>query len=313
MTKIFSRLHILFFLAAFFSFFATPAHATEKIGVIYRGDFELHQHIADELYTSIKGDNAHTTVLWNLEPDGTEEDQQFFRDEQFSQLIAIGDLALSYCMENYHDTQGIFLLVSSTDLAKKAESLHWQGVRIWTPMAEQFSKIKEFLPDTKSLGVLISPKCQADKTLLKNTASEFGLTLNLITIKNRRQVLPSLSKIFRQNDAIFMLPDPGILNNVVLTEMLRLQKKHRTPLIAVSKRFVNAGAFMSVDYKLKELIAEITKIITHSPSEESDPPFLNCCLVVHINPKAADQLRIKIPTNTETHIEFIPQDTGDQT
>jgi ABC-type uncharacterized transport system substrate-binding protein len=312
MSAIFSRLHILFFLAFFSFVIAIPVQAMTMTGIVYRGDLKIHQQLADELSSSIQRDNVHTTILLNLKSDESKKDQQFFQDKQFSHIVAIGDLALSYCMENYHDTQGIFLLVSSDKLAKQAESFHWKGVRIWTPLAEQFAKIRKFLPGTRRLGVLISPTCQADKILLKETAREFGLTLNLITIKNRRQVLPSLSKIFKQNDAIFMLPDPGILNNVVLTEMLRLQKKHRTPLIAVSKMFVDFGALMSVDYKLEELIDEITQKITHSSTGEKDLPFPYCCIVVHINPKAADQLKIKIPTNTGTHIVFTPQDKGNQ-
>lgn len=314
MAKIFSLHTILLFLAFLFFFIAIPSPAMTKIGIVYRGDITLHQQLAEELSSAIQADNNYTTVLWKLHSDLTEKDHLFFRDEQLTQLIAIGDLALSFCMENNHDLQGIFLLVSSNELARQAELLHWQGARIWAPMIEQFTKAREILPNIRTVGVLISPTCQADKVLLNKTASELGFSLNLITVENRRQILPSLSRIFQQNDAILMLPDPGLMNNVVLTEMLRLQKRHRTPLIAVSKRFVDVGAFMSVDYRLEELLDKIAQKIRQPFAEDAEPPLPHCCLIVHINNKVAEQLRISIPTaNTGTRIEFTAKNTGDQT
>ena len=310
MSKIFSRLHILSFLAALFFFIAIPTQAMAKIGIVHRGDLELHQQLAEKLSASIQEDNVSSTVLWELKSDWTKKDQQLFRAEQFSQLIAIGDLALSFCIENSHDIHGVFLLVSSNKLAQQAESSGWQGARIWTPMAEQFAKAREILPNTRSLGILISPKGQADKKLLRDTARQFGFTLNLTTVKNRRQLLPSLANIFRQNDAIFMLPDPGMMNSVVLAEMLRLQKKHRTPLIAVSKRFVTFGAFMSVDYSLDEMIHTITEKMTHSSPPDTAQPLAECCLVIHINKKAAEQLRIAVPKDSSVRIQFTSDNTG---
>ena len=310
MSEIFSRLHILSFLAALFFFIAIPAQAMAKIGIVYRGDLQLHQQLAEELSVSIQEDNVSSTVLWELKSDWTEEDQQLFRDEQFAQLIAIGDLALSFCIENSHDVHGIFLLVSSNKFAQQAESSGWQGARIWTPMAEQFAKAREILPNTRSLGVLISPKCQVDKKLLQDTARQFGFTLNLTTVKHRRHLLPSLASIFRQNDAILMLPDPGMMNNVVLAEMLRLQKKHRTPLIAVSKRFVTFGAFMSVDYSLDEMIQKITEKMTHLSPPDTAQPLAECCLVVYINKKVAAQLRIAVPRDSSVRIQFASDNTG---
>lgn len=229
MSETISHLYRLCLLAAVFCFIAIPAQAMTKIGIVYRGDLEIHRQLAEELSSSIQGDNVHVPVLWKLKSDWTEEDQRLFQSEQFSQLIAIGDLALSFCMKNSQDIQSILLLVSSNTLAQQTESLHWQGARLWTPMAAQFAKAREILPGTITLGILISPTCQADKAILKKTASEFDFTLNLITVENRRQVLPSLARIFQQNDAIFMLPDPGMLNNVVLVKMLHLQKRHRPP------------------------------------------------------------------------------------
>lgn len=66
---------------------------------------------------------------------------------------------------------------------------------------------------------------------------------------------------------------------------------------------------MSVDYKLEELIEKITQ----SSSADTEPPLRQWWLVVHINPKATDQLRIAIPANTRTPIEFAPHDMGGQT
>ena len=309
MSDVSHRTIILFFLACLFVFIAPAAQSMTKIGIIYRDDIKLHHQLAEDLKSSFADKENYSAVPWHLKEQWTDEDRKHFNDEQFTQLVAIGDLALSFCLESSNDIDGIFLLVSNNTLSTRAESTGWQGMRIWAPMAEQFARTRAILPRSRSLGILVSPTCQADKNILQETARQFGYTLNFTTVENRRQILPSLANIFQQNDAIFMLPDPGLMNTVVLLEMLRLQKQHRVPLIAVSKRFVTFGAFMSVDYSLEEIIREITQRITHS-SSSADKPLAECCLVVHVNKKAAKQLRIPVPDDSNIAVQYTSEKMG---
>lgn len=296
-----------------FLFFPGGSYATEKIGIVYRGDIELHHNLTDSLFNSLKENNNSSISLWPLLPELKEETGHIFRNEQFTQLIAIGDLSLTFCLEYKPNTSGTFILVSNNTLALQAESVHWQGALIWAPIEAQLAKTREILPQSRTLGIIVSPSSLIDEKLLNDTAKKFGYKLNFLRVKNRKQILPTLSKIFQQNDAILMLPDPGMLNNVVLTEMLHLQRRYRTPLIALSERFVHFGAFMSIDYSLDEMVEKITVGIKKSSVSEKQIQMHRCCLVIHINPRTATLLRIKVPSNTESKIELTPQNEGGRT
>ncbi|NOR10316.1 MAG: hypothetical protein GQ541_02360 [Desulfovibrionaceae bacterium] len=67
---------------------------------------------------------------------------------------------------------------------------------------------------------------------------------------------------------------------------------------------------MSVDYSLDEMIHTITEKMTHSSPPDTAQPLAECCLVVHINKKAAEQLRIAVPEDSSARIQFTSDNMG---
>ncbi len=310
--KIPSRHIISLLLTTLLFLAAMPVQAGERIAVVYRGDLPLHQELVQKLRSHVTLENFDI-FRWELTPEGSMKIEINQGDPKPDKIVAFGDLALSFCLQTSFDTSGLFLLVSSQELSEQAQNTgRWLGGHLWVPLAKQFTTIKKILPQSKILGIVTSPAYQTQEKILQKAARQAGFKVYFIETENRRQILPSLATAFKHSDAIVMLPDPAMLNTLILGEMIRLQKQFHTPLIAISSRFVSLGAFMSIEYSLEEIIQQLAEEIKKRKTAVTGPTetlLADCCIMITVNRKVSEQLDISVMENTKRNIIFF---TGNQ-
>lgn len=290
-----------FILLVIILLWGSPALAGENLSIVFRDDIPMHRQLAETLKESIQENNRTTTVhSFPLSKDWSFDTQAALLKEKPVKLLAIGDVALSFCMETTVDIPGVFLMLTSKQLVDKAESSgKWKGLKVWVEPQIQFKVIRKLMPDIHTIGIVLTPKCrECDKKFIA-AAGKYGLKLNIIQTEERRQIIPALKKVFQQSDVYLLLPDSNLLNDIILRELLRLQREYHRPLIGPAMPFVRMGATMSINYKLDKLVQHIADNISSNDNLIDNRENLSeCCLEVSINQQVADQLDIRLETGT---------------
>ena len=301
----FYRKYILFFITIvqllYLSVCGDAAQASESLAIVFRDDIPMHRQLADKLETEITKTSSDKEIfLYPITKNWSFDSQTDLLKRTPGRLIAIGDVALSFCLETTSEIPGIFLMLTSKQIVDRAESTgKWKGAKVWVEPEIQFKVIHQLMPDIKTIGIVLTPNCKECNRKFVIAAAKYDLKLKIIHTEERRQIIPAIQKVFKQSDAYLLLPDPNLLNNITLQELLRLQREYKRPLIGPAMPFVRMGAMLSINYKLEKLVQYIAKHISNktAPMEDRDK-LSECCLEVSINEQVSKQLDVRIKTGT---------------
>jgi len=285
---------------------------TGPVALVYRKDIPLHQQLAEKISHSLaKEDSRIVTVHWPLSSIWTPKNEKEFTDRKPSFAIALGDVSLTFCLRADPDLSGFFLLVNNQDQMAEAEhSGHWTGAGLWVKPEKQLEKFRALLPRVKTLGSVVSAGFFSQEQLLslRETGKRFGFDLDIVEVAQRRDILATITRVYKRNDGFWMMPDPQLLNEITLAEMLRLQTSYARPLLALSSRFVQLGALLSVNTSLAELSKQAV-IMAKKFAETGDlapmEPLPDSCYIVHINSDVAEKLNFKTPAAMRSSFDFI--------
>jgi len=290
---------------------------TGPVALVYRKDLPLHRQLAEKMSSSLAKEGARSaTVDWPISAAWTPENEKAFTDQKPSFAIALGDVSLAFCRRAAPALGGFFLLVSNQDQMAEAErSGRWTGAGLWVKPETQLEKFRALLPRVKTLGSVVSAGFFSQEQLagLQKTAKQFGFDLDIIEVAQRRDVLAAITQVYKKSDAFWMMPDPQLLNEITLAEMLRLQTTYARPLLALSPRFVQLGALLSVNTSLDELSKQavlMAKKSAETPDLEPMEPLPDSCYIVHINSDVAEKLHFTTPAVMQSSFDFITPANG---
>ena len=299
---------LLFFLLLLSN--ADSVHADSRVAILFRQDLSFHKKLTDDIKRIIAQQPGEFTIIeWPVDTAWDPDTLETFRMQNPDKLVVLGDLALSFSLALDTGIPGIYLLVTSQELVDKATATGaWIGSRPWVSPEIQMKTIRNVLPDVRRVGIVVTTETQVDTESLRQEAGYNDLQLNLSRVKNRREVLAELDRMFRESDALILEPDPNLLNEIVLHEALKLQQRYRKPLIVLSERFVQFGALMSISYSLEIRTAKtVAQFIGERKEGQPDDLGLSpfCCLQVFINSDVAKKIGASISTADTVDIQFI--------
>jgi len=290
---------------------------TGPVALIYRKDLPLHQQLAKKISHSLaKVDSRIITIDCPLTCVWTPKNEKEFTDAKPSFAIALGDVSLAFCRRSLPELSGFFLLVSNQEQMAEAEhSGQWTGAGLWVKPEKQLEKFRDLLPRVKTLGSVVSAGFFSKEQLLslQKTGEQFGFDLDIIEVTQRRDVLAAIAQVYKRSDGFWMMPDPQLLNEITLSEMLRLQTTYSRPLLALSPRFVRLGALLSVNTSLDELSKQaviMVKKFTETRDLKPMEPLPDSCYIVHINSNVAERLNVKTPAAMQSSFKFITPTNG---
>lgn len=287
------------------------------IALVYRKDLPLHQQIAQEISHSLAREDPGIVIVdWPLSSAWPPASEKEFAGLQPSFAIALGDIALTFCRRASPDLSGFFLLVSNQDQVAEAEgSGLWTGAGLWVKPEKQLEKFRALLPGAKTLGSVVSAGffSKEQLTSLQQTGERFGFALDIVEVAQRRDVLAAIARVYKRNDGFWMMPDPQLLNEITLAEMLRLQTDYARPLLALSPRFVQLGALLSINTSLAE-VSKQAVIFARKSAGSRDlghmEPLPDSCYIIHINSDVAGKLDFKAPEAMQSSFDFITLANG---
>ena len=110
---------------------------------------------------------------------------------------------------------------------------------------DRYLAFSKLLLDPETIGVILEDELESDATLAASM-QEHGLTLNRYRLDADNKLMPVLRDLFRENDALLMLPRNSIYNPDTLKAVLLTSYRNRKPAISYSPAHVRAGALASI-------------------------------------------------------------------
>lgn len=179
------------------------------------------------------------------------------------------------------------------------------GVTMKIPVREQFTIVKEVLPQTGRLGILYCtemPQARAAAREAVAAAPEFGWTP--LTASFPREKLSQLSDIVgalaRQVDALYLPPNPVLSVSENRLTVIRVADEHEIPVIAVEKKQVEEGALMAVHcdfYEIGRQAANLAAQVLAGVDIRTIPSQMPTITRFSLNLKKAQELDIPVKRN----------------
>ena len=176
------------------------------------------------------------------------------------------------------------------------------GVSDLTPIKEQFSLIKEILPDAQTIGILYSSSednsiVQAEQAI--DIATEMGLETQIMTVSSTNDVAQVGATLASQVDAIWVPTDNTIAS--AMNTLVTAADSNTIPIFPAVDTMVEEGGLATVgldQYELGRLTGEMVVAILNGESDPSTTPiqYLDQGDII-INEEKAKELGITIPTH----------------
>ncbi|MER2174492.1 MAG: tryptophan ABC transporter substrate-binding protein [Carnobacterium sp.] len=175
------------------------------------------------------------------------------------------------------------------------------GVSDLTPIKEQFSLIKEILPEAQTIGILYSSSednsiVQAEQAI--EIAEEMGLGTQVMTVSSTNDVAQVASTLAAQVDAIWVPTDNTIAS--AMNTLVSAADSNLIPIFPAVDTMVEEGGLATVgldQYELGRLTGEMVVAILNG---DADPATTSIRYLdqgeIIINEEKAEQLGITIPT-----------------
>jgi len=218
------------------------------------------------------------------------------RTERPDVIVAIGSGALER-IRSIKDIPIVVLMVIDTHSTIAGHS-NITGINMDIPPDRQLELIRLALPAVKDIGLLYnSVKRGGFVEKAKASAESRGIRLTAREVDHSREVHERLELMTGKIGAYWMLPDLGIVTPETVEILFLYSLENRLPVITFSNKYLEMGAFMSLEvdsYDIGVQAAEIIARILAGKEAGTIPAGSARKINITINQKIARKLGIEI-------------------
>lgn len=181
------------------------------------------------------------------------------------------------------------------------------GIRMLPRESTILTKLKEVHPSMKKLAVFwLSEILQRDVERLQQAASQMGIEIISQQLKNSEDLPDRLRRVYTQIDAIWLMPDPLLINSESFKVLKEFSWFNKVPLYSPSSGLVEQGATVSISTSFGDIgrLAGITArqlLSGESVQNEIYPEKTQ----MTVNMKAVSLIGLKIPESLLLHADKV--------
>ncbi len=180
------------------------------------------------------------------------------------------------------------------------------------PIGRQFDLLQIALPLHKRVAVILGPATQNQETELRAAARERSLTVNIVTLHRREELLPALEKLLDDNDVLFSMPEPLAYNSETIHHVLLTTYRYKIPVMGLSKAYVDAGALLAVYSTPEQIGHQAAQLLSSLPIAKAvllPAPSYPKYFMISVNRRVATSLDLSLDSeNALQHkLEALPQ------
>ena len=232
---------------------AVPAWAN-TIAVLMSGRGAAYNEVLDSLQAELKKSPGLRTAVAALDAQGREPSLSGLLAGDAQLLVTVGANAARAAL-NSPDVRVPILCVllprstfeSLQGAARPAPSgRRVSAIYLDQPLSRQVELIRQALPGSNRIGVVVGPESARDAERLQSLAEGRSLSLLAERASRDTELYPALQRALGSADVLLALPDPYIINAETAQNLLITSFRLRVPVIGFSAAYVRAGALAAV-------------------------------------------------------------------
>lgn len=215
-------------------------------------------------------------------------------------ILAAGAAAADATLAQASDTPVLVVLISRSqalDLLRRHPQRHIAAVVLDQPIERQLQLIRSCLPEAERVDTLFGPQNVDRIDDFAREAEARGMHFSANLINTSGELNRALERLFTGTDAFLALPEPLLNTPTAARAILLSSFRHRRPVFAYSRAYVEAGALAAVFSSPGDVVRDTLQILEYArlgqmPSAGlHEPVFFD----VAINAQVARALRIDLP------------------
>ncbi len=287
---------------------AIPVSAAEKnILVLVSKDSSSYRNVVSAL-TSNSSNSSNLTLKTIYLPERPNPASL----QQYDLILAIGTKATREALKLTTDTPVLstfiprrtFHTLVNRDKALKQRLQQGQlgALYLEQPFQRQLQLLALLKPNTKTVATIIGPSSKDERWPLEQAIALHNWDLALEQLDKNDNPIEKLTPLIANSDAFLAIPDKSVFNRSTAKWILLMTFRQRIPLIAYSKRYVDAGAIAAV-FSTPQTIGNETALLIEqwcsSKSKSLPAPTYPNLFDISVNQGTARSLRMQLPSTTE--------------
>jgi len=303
---------VLVFSSLFMPFMA---YAYTGITIVLSAQTQANQEFIDTFKAELA--NAKNTNL-RVKITVLQEAEKLVVAENSELVIALGVKALEASARLKYTTPvlGVFTPMPTFNslLVKSRRELgNFSAIVLDQPFSRQMSLIKNILPESKKIGVLLGPTSSQYADLIKEVGEESGLSVMEQNVYREDDLIPKLKSALETSDALMAVPDPLIYRRETVQPILLTSYRHQKPIIGYSQSYVRAGALAAVYSSSKQLAKQAAELALKSQQAPNllPPPQAPKYFSILVNYQVARSLNITLKNEDEIYQKVLEADNAE--
>jgi putative tryptophan/tyrosine transport system substrate-binding protein len=296
------------------------AHAYTGVTIVLSAQTQANQEFIDAFIAELAkldlANNKNTNLRVKVVV--LQEAEKLEVAENSELVIALGVKALEASAKLKYTTPvlGVFIPMPAFNslLVKSKRDLgNFSAIVLDQPFSRQFSLIKNILPESKKIGVLLGPTSSQYADLIKESGEENGISVTDGNVYLGTDLIPRLKETLAASDALLAIPDSLIYNRETAQPILLTSYRQHKPVFGYSQSYVRAGALAAVYSSSKQFAkqaAEIAQISQQAPSL-LPPPQAPKYFSIMVNYQVARSLNITLKSDEEIYQKVLAADTAE--
>jgi hypothetical protein len=248
----------LFFTQAVYSEPAAKPAAGKNITLIYSTDSSLQHQIA----TGLK--NILTKQDSSLDISEIKKPEQMPATGENTDLVVVIDFSnLDLINSKFQHTQKLFIASNPARFNPGDKAEKRSAVLFMTqPYCRQVQFIRLIDGNWQTIGYLNNRNTPLDSSDIEHCADKYKMNTYKHDITPGMQLTHDIKDVLSRSDLLLAIPDKDIYNSKTVKNILLTSYRHRKPLIAFSKNFVDAGALASIYSTTEQITQSAATLVT---------------------------------------------------
>jgi len=184
----------------------------------------------------------------------------------FSSIISLGSNACDQLLLAGVNVEVICALIRQSYVPGILGQNNFKFLPMEVPLP-YFIKLARALGDeVKRVGIVSGPNLQVMKPFVERMLDRQHLQINWVSISDDDNPVKALTGVIQASDIFIVLPDSAGFNRALAPWILQLSLHQRTPVLAYSFSYANAGALASLYQSDEDILRNILELYEHKNS-----------------------------------------------
>ena len=177
-------------------------------------------------------------------------------------IIGIGDAGIQSADKHYPKIKKLFITSDPNKYRLNTNKNKNDAILYMAqPYCRQIRFIKLLNRHWKTIGLLNSQEKPIDTNTIQQCVKKHDIETYIVNTTSNEYLKDNIKDVLNHSDILLALPDKHIYNSKTVKNILLTSYRHRKPVIAFSKNFVNAGALASVHSNTEQIAQSASKLV----------------------------------------------------